>query len=72
MTIMKATNETLFSSKDLTAKLVQNGDYMKHLQALQPLLRSWYQRFNGIEGEVDQSITCLEKTDGAKFQNIQG
>jgi len=56
MTIMKATNETLFSSKDQTAKLVQNGDYMRHLQTLQPLLRSWYERFKGIKGKVYQSI----------------
>ncbi len=53
MTIMKATNEKLFSSKDQTAKLVQNGDYMRHLQTLQPLLRSWYERFGGIKGRVD-------------------
>ena len=51
MTIMKATNETLFSSKAQTAKLVQSGDYMRRLQTLQPLLRSWYERFIGIEGE---------------------
>lgn len=53
MTIMKATNEMLFSSKDQTATLVQNGDYMRHLQTLQPLLRSWYERFGGIKGRVD-------------------
>ena len=53
MSIMKATNEALFSSIDQTAALVQSGEYMGRLDRLQPLLRAWHQRFENLEGKLD-------------------
>ena len=49
MTLMKATNETFFSSKDQTARLVQSGEFVRHLDEMQPMLQSWYQGFKSLE-----------------------
>ena len=64
MTIMKACNDQLFTTKAQTSSLIQSGEYMAHLQNLQPLLQSWHQAFERLEGRVSH-ILCTISTDQA-------
>lgn len=50
--ILKATNDDMFPSKDATAKMIQNGEYMRHLQRIQPVLRSWQRKFEQSNGGI--------------------
>ena len=52
MTIMKLCNDELFTTKDQTGSLVDNGNYVHALQKLTPRLHSWYQRFEQLESKV--------------------
>ena len=70
MSIMKATNEALFSSIDQTAALVQSGEYMGRLDRLQPLLRAWHQRFENLEGKVEYELTCKD-ADANKIPEVE-
>lgn len=51
MVIMRTCNDQLFTTKDQTATLIQSGGYVLCLQELQPLLHSWYRRFENLEGK---------------------
>lgn len=50
MVIMKTCNDQLFTTKDQTAALIKSGGYVQRLRELQPLLHSWYRRFENLEG----------------------
>lgn len=52
MIVMKDCNDRLFTSKDETTKLVQNEAYILQIHQLQPLLRSWLERFNALDRKL--------------------
>lgn len=56
MVIMKTCNDQLFTTKDQTAALIHSGAYVQCLQELQPLLHSWYRRFETLEGKSVSSF----------------
>jgi hypothetical protein len=56
MVIMKTCNDQLFTTKDQTAALIQSGGYVQCLHELQPLLHSWYRRFENLEGRIASSF----------------
>ena len=46
---MRLGNEKLFRSRQYTTKIIQDGSYIKELEAFQPMLKYWwkeFQRFN--------------------------
>ena len=53
MVIMKACNDQLFTTKDQTAALIQNGEYLQRVQRLQPLLWRWKRKFEDLEGNLN-------------------
>ena len=54
MTIMKACNDELFTTKDQTAIIVDNSSYVQSLQKLTPYLHSWYQRFEKLDSKANE------------------
>ncbi len=50
MLIMKTCNDQLFTTKDQTAILIEQGSYVQHLQWLQPLLHEWKNKFEDLKG----------------------
>ena len=48
--INKACNDSLFPSKDLTARYIRTGEYIGQLQDLLPRLHSWRDRLEQSSG----------------------
>ena len=45
-TLLKKAIDLLFPCRDHTKEIVKNGEYVKHLQSLQPLLQDWEKVFD--------------------------
>ena len=60
--INKACNDTLFPSKELTARYIHTGEYISRLHDLLPILHSWNDRLDkskGIENLLDLPTPLL-------------
>ena len=47
---MECCNATLFGSKEKTTDLIRSGEYIGILQQLQPILDSWRNKFQSLDG----------------------
>lgn len=48
---MKTCNARLFDSKEKTTELIRSGEYIGHLRNLQPVLTSWKNKFQSLDGD---------------------
>ena len=46
--IMRVTNLRLFPSESQTMDLIRSGEYIGLLQQFQPILRSWWEKFQRL------------------------
>jgi hypothetical protein len=46
---MRHGNEKLFSSRKHTTTIIQNGEYIEKLKAFQPMLKKWWETFEGYQ-----------------------
>lgn len=69
-TIMKCCNATLFGSKEKTTELIRSGEYMGILQQLQPILASWREKFQSLDGNFPPNYDAFLMYQSAEvFQN---